>query len=138
MATVLVKVKLDWNTCFVPGANDTKLSHEKKVIGRDHIEHRWCVRRYFYWAHTAINRSDEIEIHYLRVDPRMHGETSYGRETNHSRLLDINPSFLSSLKEHIIGSFCICQLIREVPAWTACRCRSWRCLRSFSSGRKRL
>ncbi|HEU5290935.1 MAG TPA: hypothetical protein VFU05_09855, partial [Cyclobacteriaceae bacterium] len=40
VATGLVKVKLDWPARFKPRFDDTKLAAEKKIISRDHIEHR--------------------------------------------------------------------------------------------------
>ena len=65
VATVLVKVKLDRSARFEPRLNNTKLTAEKKVIGRYHIEHWWSILWDLYRPHAAIDRTDEVQLHGL-------------------------------------------------------------------------
>src|SRR6186713_2837125 len=63
VTTILVKVKLDRYTRFKPGFNYSKLTAEKKIIRGNCSEHRRSILRYFYCAHSAINRTDESKFH---------------------------------------------------------------------------
>ena len=68
VTAVLVKVKLDGDARFVPGVNHPELPAEEKVIGGDNIEHRRSVLWHLYGAHAAIDRTNEGQVHGLRVE----------------------------------------------------------------------
>ena len=78
MTPILVKVKLNRYTCFVPGINDAKLAFEKKIIGGDDVEHGRSVFWHFYRAHPAIDRADKSQVHGLGVQRSVHGEAGAG------------------------------------------------------------
>src|SRR5688500_15798781 len=59
MSAILIKMKLNWDACFEPGINNTKLTPEKKIISCNNIEHRRSIFWHRYRAHTTIDRSNE-------------------------------------------------------------------------------
>src|SRR5688500_1189482 len=67
MSAILIKMKLNWDACFEPGINNTKLLPKKKIISCNNIEHRRSIFWHCYGAHTTIDRSNKSKFHDFRV-----------------------------------------------------------------------
>src|SRR5690606_19358330 len=78
MATVLIKVKLDWLFGIVPRLDNTKLTAEEKIVRRDYAEHRGSILRDLHGTHAAIDRTDEVQFHRFRVQRAVHREACAG------------------------------------------------------------
>src|SRR5699024_762371 len=104
VAAILIKVKLYRHARFVPGFDYPESTVEKKIIGGNNAEHRRSVLRYLDRVHTAIDRTDEGQIHSLGVERSVHRKTGTSRKADHAYPNGIDAPFLCPLDDQGIGS----------------------------------